>query len=245
METEEEKAFARLAALTYLPFDSEVFGFPFFRLSADAGDSLTRDLEVLRNLNLVAFGCDAKTASTDDSSVIQLQKEGFIHVCDQITYDISPASSTFLPEVKAVELMHMDSEEISFHADNFRDDRLSLDTRIPESTIKRFYTKWIANSFSFPGKTIYSLQSGLCITHLKQDVLKIDLVSVLEKRKGVGSRLIGHTLAQAYQGKIPRVEVTTESHNKGAIKAYTRNGFQEKTRLSCLHLFHYGEQDSD
>ena len=244
METEEEKAFARLEALTYLPFDSEVFGFPFFRLSADAGDSLSRDLEVLRNLNLAAFGCDAKTAPTDDSSVIQLQKEGFIHVCDQITYDISPASPTFLPEVKAVELMHMDAEEISFHADNFRDDRLSLDSRIPEATIKRFYTKWIANSFSFPGKTIYSLQSGLCITHLKQDVLKIDLVSVLEKSKGVGSQLIGHTLAQASRAKISRVEVTTESHNAGAIKVYTRNGFQEKTRLSCLHLFHYGKQKS-
>ena len=245
METEEEKAFARLAALTYLPFDSEVFGFPFFRLSTNAGNSLSRDLEVLRNLNLAAFGCDAKISSAEDSSIIQLQKEGFIHVCDQITYDISPASSKFMPEVKAAELMHMDAEEISFHADNFRNDRLSLDTRIPEATIKRFYTKWIANSFSFPGKTIYSLQSGLCITHLKQDVLKIDLVSVLEKRKGVGSRLIGHTLAQAYQGKIPSVEVTTESHNKGAIKAYTRNGFQEKTRLSCLHLFHSGDQDSD
>ena len=245
METEEENAFARLEALTYLPFDSEVFGFPFFRLITDAGNSLSRDLGILRNLNLPAFGCDAKISSTDDSSLIQLQKEGFIHVCDQITYDISPSSSTFMPEVKAVELMDMDAEEISFHADNFKDDRLSLDSRIPSASIKRFYTKWIANSFSFPGKTIYSLQSGLCITHLKQDVLKIDLVSVLEKRKGVGSRLIGHTLAQASQGKVPHVEVTTESHNKGAIKVYTRNGFQEKTRLSCLHLFHYGQQSSE
>ncbi len=245
METEEEQAFARLEALTYLPFDSEVFGFPFFRLITDAGNSLAQDLEALRSLNLPTFGCDAKISSTDDSSIIQLQKEDFIHVCDQITYDISPASSTFMPEVEAVELMNIDAEEISFHADNFRDDRLSRDSRIPGASIKRFYAKWIANSFSFPGKTIYSLESGLCITQLKQDILKIDLVSVLEKRKGVGSRLIGHTLAQAYQGKIPCVEVTTESHNKGAIKAYTRNGFQEKTRLSCLHLFHYGEQSSD
>jgi hypothetical protein len=238
LETEEEKAFARLEALTYLPFDSEVFGFPFFRLIADAGNSLSRDLGILQKLNLPAFGCDAKISSTDDSSLIQLKKEGFIHICDQITYGISPANSTFLPEVKAVELMHMDAAAISFHADNFKDDRLSLDSRIPDATIKRFYTKWIANSFSFHDKTIYSLQSGLCITHLRQDVLKIDLVSVLEKRKGVGSRLIGHTLAQASQGKIPCIEVTTESHNKGAIKVYTRNGFQEKTRLSCLHLFH-------
>ncbi len=224
-----------------MPFDSEVFGLPFFRLITDAGNHLYRDLGILRNLNLPAFGCDAKISSTDDSSLIQLQKEGFIHVCDQITYGIAPGSSTFVPEVKAVELMDMDEAEISFHADNFKDDRLSLDSRIPCASIKRFYTKWISNSFSFPGKTIYSLQSGLCITHLKQDVLKIDLVSVLEKRKGVGSRLIGHTLAQASQGKIPRVEVTTESHNKGAIKVYTRNGFQEKTRLSCLHFFHYGQ----
>ena len=146
-----------------------------------------------------------------------------------------------MPKVNAVELMQLDAEEISLHADNFSNDRLSLDSRIPCASIKRFYAKWIENSFSFPGKTIYSFQSGLCITHLKQDVLKIDLLSVLEKRKGVASRLIGHALIQAFQGKIPRIEVTTESHNKGAIKAYTRNGFQEKTRMSCFHLFHYGE----
>ena len=38
-----------------------------------------------------------------------MQKEGFIHVCDQITYEVSPASSKFLPEAKAVELMNMES----------------------------------------------------------------------------------------------------------------------------------------
>ena len=238
METEEENAFGRLEALSYLPFDSEVFGFPFFRLITDVGDSLSRDLESLSKLNLPAFGCDAKVSSTDDLSVMQLQKEGFNHVCDQVTYDISPATSKFLPEVDTVELIDLDAAEISFHADNFREDRLSRDSRIPNATIKRFYSRWIANSFNFPDKTIYSLQSGLCITHLKQDILKIDLVSVLEKRKGVGSRLIGHTLAQASQAKISCVEVTTESHNTGAIKVYIRNGFREKARLSCLHLFH-------
>jgi GNAT superfamily N-acetyltransferase len=245
LETEEKNAFDRLESLSYLPFDSEVFGFPFFRLITDAGNSLSRDLESLGKLNLPVFGCDVKVSATDGSSVMQLQEEGFIHVCDQVTYDISTANSKFLPEVDAVELTDMDATEISSHADNFREDRLSRDSRIPNATIKRFYSKWIANSFTFPGKTIYSLQSGFCITHLKQDVLKIDLVSVLEKRKGVGSRLIKHTLARASQAKTSCVEVTTESHNAGAIKVYTRNGFREKERSSCLHLFHYGKQSSD
>ena len=244
MVTEVDKTFSRLEALTYLPFDSEVLGLPFW-LTVDAINLLYRDLEILHSLNLPAFGCDAKISSTNELSLFQLQKVGFVHICDQITYDMSTARSTFIPEVKAVKLRKMNAAEISFHANNFKDDRLSLDSRIPSPTVKHFYTKWIANSFSFPGKTIYSLQSGLCITQLKQDILKIDLLSVLEKRKGLGSRLIGHALAQASQGKISYVEVTTESHNKGAIKVYTRNGFQEKKRLSCLHLFHYGKKRSD
>ena len=41
--------------------------------------------------------------------------------------------------------------------------------------------------FRFSDKKIYALESGICITQLKQDILKIDLVSVLEKRKGVGT----------------------------------------------------------
>ena len=199
----------------------------------------------MRNLKLPAFGCDAKISATDNISLIQLQEEGFIRICDQITFEISSASLTSMTTNKAVELMKMDAPEISSHADNFKDDRLSLDSRIPRASIKRFYTKWIANSFSFPGKTIYSFQSGLCITHLKQDYLKIDLLSVLRKRKGVASQLIQHTLALPSIKKNQRVKVTTESHNKGAIKVYTRNGFQEKARVSCLHLFHFANQRSD
>ena len=241
MEIEVENAFSRLEALTYLPFDSEIFGFPFFRLIKDTGKPLARDLEILRNLQLPAFGCDAKVSSTDDSSVTRLQKEGFVHVCDQVTYDydLLTTRSKFSPEKNAVKLMSIKEAEISLHADNFRNDRLSRDSRIPNITVKRFYSTWISNSFRFTDKKIYALESGICITQLKQDILKIDLVSVLKKRKGVGTRLIGHVLSQALEEKVYRVEVTTESDNKGAINAYTRNGFLKKNQSSCLHLFQY------
>jgi hypothetical protein len=244
LKPKESYAFDQLEALSYLPFDSHIFGFPFFRLT-EMGNSLACDLEALGKFNLPSFACDAKVSSTDDSSVIRLQKEGFVHVCDQVTYDISPTSSKFLPEVDAIELRTINRARISLHADNFRNDRLSRDSRIPNATVKRFYSEWISNSFGLINKAVYSLESGLCITQLKQDVLKIDLVSVLEKSKGVGTRLIRHILAQASEAKVSRVEVTTESDNTGAIKAYTRNGFQEKKRSSCLHLFHHEKQNSE
>ena len=242
METEDENSFGKLKALSYLPFDSEIFGFPFFRLITKDKNQLSRDLESLRKLP--AFGCDAKVDINDLSYMKDLKNEGFVFICDQITFGLSPANSKWIPDKNAVKLTYMDSSKIAFHADNFKNDRLSLDSRISKLSISQFYSKWIANSFSFPGKTIYSLQSGLCITHQKKNILKIDLVSVLEKKKGVGSRLIEHTLAQSSQTKVSCVEVTTEAHNTGAIKVYTRNGFAEQARSSCLHMFHNENQYS-
>ena len=237
--------YSSFPVLTHLPFDSEVFGFPFFRLNTEARESLSRDLESLRNLDLPVFGCDAKVSGLDNSDVRYLQEEGFVHVCDQVTFEASPTDSDLRLDGGVTELKNLEPMSIASHANNFKKDRLSLDSRIPSDTISRFYSKWIENSFSFPNKAVYALESGLCIPQLKKDILKIDLVSVLEKRKGVGTRLIGHILAQASEAKISRVEVTTESNNEGAINIYTRNGFREKARTSCLHFFHHDKQKSD
>ena len=100
-------------------------------------------------------------------------------------------------------------------------------------------------SLYLPDKTIYSIQSDLCITLKLKDSLKIDLVSVLEKRMRTGSRLIAHALFDASMQKVPFPSETTVSHNEGAINIYTRNGFREKARTSCLHFFHHDKQKSD
>lgn len=238
MKPEKIQIFDQFNTLSYLPFDSEIFGFPFFRLT-NLGESLSHDLEALRKLNLPTFGCEAKVPSTDHSSIIRLQNEGYIHICDQVTFDISAAQSKSLRETAVQELKSINQTDLYNHADNFMDDRLSRDSRIPNETVKQFYSKWISNSFNFAGKTIYSLESGLCITQLKQEILKIDLLSVLQKRKGLGTRIIAHILALASEAKLSFIEVTSESDNEGAIKTYSRNGFKEKKKLSCLHFFHY------
>ena len=85
------------------------------------------------------------------------------------------------------------------------------------------------------------MDSALCITQLKKNVLKIDLLSVLDKRKGLGTQMIEHILAHTSEAEFSSVEVTTEADNAGAIKVYTQNGFQEKTLSSCLHFFHFDD----
>lgn len=207
------------------------------------GNSLAHDLELLRNYKFGTFGCDAKVSSKDYSSIVHLKNYGFVHVCDQITYDIFPYSSKFTTNIEVGELSSINQEEISLHANNFKNDRLSRDSRIPQETVKKFYSKWISNSFRSRKKSIYSLDSALCITQLKKNILKIDLLSVLNKRKGLGTQMIDHILAHASEVGFSSVEVTTEADNAGAIKVYTRNGFQEKKLSSCLHFFHFDDQN--
>ena len=237
MKPEKNISFDQFVSLSYQPFDSEIFGFPFFRLT-NLRNSFPCELKALSKLNFPSFGCDAKVLSTDLTSITSLLREGFVHVCDQITLQTSPTKTKFKKDSSAKEVSSLSKLILSSHANNFHEDRLSRDSRISNETVGRFYSKWISNSFSYTNKKVYSLASGLCITQIKQDTLKIDILSVLEKRKGFGTRITGHILAHAAETQVPRIEVTTESDNKGALKTYSRNGFQEKQKVSCFHFFH-------
>ena len=230
--------FARsLTHLEHLPFDTEVFGFPFFRLDPENGLEIDKDLATIRGLTKGRFGCDAKVMDGENKTVESLVRLGFREVCEQVTLQLCPSERRFDFDESARCPALMEDAEIHGHSENFTDDRLSLDSRIPQETIRKFYANWITNSFSLSGKKVFVLESGLCITLLKEDHLKIDLVSVLEKRKGLGRRLMLHVLEEARVRKIGKVRVTTESHNQAAIKLYEGVGFQKVSSHHCLHFF--------
>ena len=221
----------------HLPFDTKVFGFPFFRLDPELGLEIDEDLATIRDLTEGTFGCDAKVMAKENSILESLVQFGFRSVCEQVNLQLCPSEIRFdLDEsVRCPPLM--DYSKIHEHSENFTDDRLSLDSRIPQETIRKFYENWISNSFFFSEKKVYVLESGLCITLQKEDHLKIDLVSVLEKRKGLGRRLMIHVLEEARLRKIDNVRVTTEAHNHAAIRLYEGVGFRKVSSHHCLHFF--------
>lgn len=233
-----EKIVPAFRALAHLSFDSEVFGFPFFRVNLAERDALSEEIERLKTVTGKKFGCDAKTDISENSEFTELKQLGFQHLCDQTTCEAHLEASTNDGDEEVMTPDSPEEELVASHSANFTDDRLSLDTRIPVEATKRFYAQWIRNSFVIPQKKTYVLGSGLCITLEKKGMLKIDLVSVLEKRSGIGFRLLGHVLNEARNNQVKTVQVTTESHNEGALRLYEKCGFSKISEHHCLHFFH-------
>ena len=130
----------------------------------------------------------------------------------------------------------MTENEILLHSINFSCDRLSADPRIAPNIASKFYSNWIRNSFCIRAKRTYVLKSGFCISFKLKDQLKIDLVSVLEKRKKIGERLLLKVLHDAKLEGQKIVQVTTESHNEGAIGLYKKCGFEIVSTHKSLHF---------
>ena len=233
-----QEAISGFRALSKMEFDSQVFGFPFFRVNLDEQDALPEEIERLKTIPGKKFGCDAKTDFSENAEFIELKRLGFHHICDQTTCKAYIEASINDGDTEVMTPDAPEEKLVSSHSANFTDDRLSLDPRIPVDTTKRFYAQWIRNSFVIPQKKTYVLDSGICITVEKDGVLKIDLVSVLEKRSGIGFRLLSHVLSEDRNNQVKTVQVTTESHNEGALRLYEKHGFRKVSEHHCLHFFH-------
>ena len=229
--------YSELLAFEHLPFDSDVFRFPFYRLDLEKIDHASKDLEFLHDTKLKQFGCDAKILTKDEKLSAKALSLGFEIICQQTTLELDASQGSFKDDALVEISSEMSDSDISLHSRNFGKDRLSLDQRISPGIVSRFYEKWIRNAFGMEAKLTYVLESGFCITLNQRDKLKIDLVSVLEKRKKIGERLLLKVLHDAQAKGQGIVQVTTESHNKGAIGLYQKCGFRPVSIHHCLHFF--------
>ena len=93
--------FARsLTHLEHLPFDTEVFGFPFFRLDPENGLEIDKDLATIRGLTKGRFGCDAKVMDGENKTVESLVRLGFREVCEQVTLQLETLETLNCDEVR-------------------------------------------------------------------------------------------------------------------------------------------------
>ena len=233
--------YPELQALEYQPFDSDIFRFPFYRLDPEKIDHVPEDFNFLRNTSHPQFGCDAKISTPEEELSSKVVSLGFKIVCQQTTLGLDTSQQSFMGDEFVKISERLSDSEISSHSRNFKHDRLSLDNRIPPEIVSRFYSKWIRNAFTINSKKVYVLGSGCCIVMQQNEQLKIDLVSVLEKRKGFGKRLLLKVLYNAKAQGQEIVQVTTESHNEGAIRLYEKCGFRPISTHHCFHFFNISD----
>lgn len=217
-----------------LSFDSAIFNRLCFRIIPTNADQVKGAVE--KYLNQLNIFIDTKIDASDKELDNLLQKLGFRKVCMQI--QLSLPRSHYLTDPSAVEplsVLQMNNIDIHSHCNNFLFDRFSLDPRIPKLQRDNLYTTWIKNTLSNPSILKVSRGNNFISFKKNLDSLKLDLTSVLDKERGIGSALLKDIQAYAKQHDFKKIEVITETENIAAVKFYLKNGFEVDCFYSCFH----------
>jgi GNAT superfamily N-acetyltransferase len=225
-----------LTCLARQSFDSEAFGLDFYRVTRFCYPDLSRDLASLT----VPFMADAKLPAQDIAGSKALQAVGFRKVCVQATFALELAgwpSSPAAPEPSG--RVDLPPELIWAHAANFPFSRFGLDPQVTDAERIAHQRKWLANSMASPDilKFIEGGDERAFVSFkVREEVAAIDLVSVLDPGRGLGSSLLGRLTAWAVSRGLARIEVTTESENIAACLFYQKNGFRLARAAVAFHL---------
>ncbi|MEO8024996.1 MAG: GNAT family N-acetyltransferase [Bryobacteraceae bacterium] len=227
------------AAVVPIAFDSEAFGFPFYRVSRVLAAPLVAELAALKQRG--PFAADAKCRAEDIENSRILMDCGFRKVCMQVTLmrHLEPAASASSECVAFADRLEIGEAELHRHARNFTADRFALDPLLPSEGHDRLYAAWLRNSLGGAAQVAY-VGRNLCTFTIRGDELVIDLVSILDHRQGIGSRILHSVVGRAAELGLRAVRVTTECENVAAWSMYMKQGFTPISYTACFHLFHEG-----
>jgi GNAT superfamily N-acetyltransferase len=181
---------------------------------------------------------DAKVPASDIQSSQLLMNLGFRTVATMfhLTHTLLiPAEPSLAASI--VPRLDLPDETIWRHARNFRYDRFNADPLLDHEASARLFFQWVTNSLTQGRQQVIHIGPNFCTFSLREDGdAVIDLVSVLEHRKGIGKALIGAATNEARRLGARRLHVTTECQNAPAWKLYLGSGFQPSGYTCAMHL---------
>lgn len=216
-------------------FDSRHFQLPAYRVK-NVSDSLCDQVKKLVEQHGQVF-VDAKIDGSDLNSQNLLLKAGFRKICNQVLL-VALDPKTIQSEIagaKIRESLELEYVDVRRHSENFVFDRFHQDIRLPVAKVNSLFGEWISNSLS-GSKSVCCIGRDFCTFSVYEKEIVIDLVSVIEGGKGVGTKLLQHLKCYAQKVGASQICVTTEVENERALRLYIKNGFE----ITCFRsVFHY------
>src|SRR5206468_2844905 len=127
------------------------------------------------------------------------------------------------------------NDELRAHAQNFTRDRFSQDPQLPREGIRRLYERWVRNSTTGRSHVLH-VGRNIVTFSMARDLVRIDLLSVLEKRQGIGSRLVASLMDHARTIEARGISVVTECENEPSWGLFMRAGFRVERFHSVFHF---------
>lgn len=217
-----------------LEFDSNIFNKPCYRISSENIELIQSSLMNPKFKNNIFI--DTKINAANKILEIYLKKFGFHKVCMQVKLllDINESLSN-LKSQYSTEVINLSDEIIKLHCNNFNYDRFSLDPRISKKDRDNLYSSWIRNSLLNKSIIKSSITNNFISYKIEADIIKLDLSSVLDQGKGIGTQLLRDVVAYGAEKKLKQIAVITETENINAVRFYLQNGFRLDRFYSCFH----------
>lgn len=225
------------APVDFQAFDTEAFGVPCFRIRGFALEELQEPLDTL--LAMPAVFVDTKLPASALSEARWLARRGFRKVCTQVTFlrPVSLAPSRPSEAVGAVycRSLELTVADIDAHSAHFIHDRFSLDATVPHDRVRSLYRQWVKNSVSGRRELLVSGGNFLSFSTAEKEIT-VDLLSVVEKRRGIGRALLKALDERARVTGAKRIRVVTECENTPAWRLYQSHGFEIHQYQSVFHF---------
>jgi len=216
-------------------FDETFFGVPCYRLHQPITD---RDLdELAASGRTAAVFADAKVLADDLDSARVLLDFGFRKICTQVELRHGLALPTRTSRPVPIEnTLKLSNDQTLRHASNFEVNRFRLDPLVERNVADALYAEWIRNSLS-GAKRVAHIGENFCTFSDANVTRSIDLLSVLEKRRGFARCMLEAVLRDARESGLSVVRVVTETENTGALAVYRRVGFEIDHFMNVFHLY--------
>ncbi|GAB6039231.1 hypothetical protein JCM15519_37900 [Fundidesulfovibrio butyratiphilus] len=219
-------------------FDAEVLGRPYFRVLRLDPEALGRELAALP----CPCMADAKIPAEDVDGAKTLQQLGFFKVCVlfHLARNLTETHRSTTEDATPSGSMQPDAPCLDALTANFRYNRMNLDPFVPPDLAFAHQRRWLANTFA--SSEVLKFTGPRAVVSFRRDdhLARIDLVSVVGHRRGLGTRLFAELFAWCAREGLSRVEVTTEAENLPAWRFYMKNGF-EPVGASCVFHLHRGD----
>jgi dTDP-4-amino-4,6-dideoxy-D-galactose acyltransferase len=226
-------------SLTFLPWDTEFFGFPVGRLdgSHDGPDGLSDALQACAQEGIRCAYCQVPV---DQTAAVRAVEEGLFHLVDvRVTLHRPVDRSVPGPDhpIAGAGLRVADEPDIpvleSIAAVSHIDSRFYADPGFPRDRCAQLYRTWIANSCRGWAAAVLvegppGAPTGYVTCHVEGRTGEIGLIAVHEsaRRTGVGQRLVAGALSWFAEAGLSAVTVATQGRNIGAQRLYQHHGFR-------------------
>ncbi len=217
-------------------FDEAIFAIPFFRVHDPGAERLEEAWRAVVAAHPRLMG-DARTGVEQIALHRRLDALGFHRVCTQVTFVLDPIPACDpVPGVSVQPELALSPAALEAHGRNFTFSRFAQDPRVPRADADRWVQTWIHNSVRGRRRVVALQTDFVTFSGEPGEAIVVDLVSVVDHRRGRGRRLMQHLIAHAAASGAPRIEVTTEGENIPAQRLYTSLGFRPTSARACHHF---------